>query len=178
METNKKIKLLIELLEDFNGRHSNYINVWKSNAIVLLTDIFGSTHASVIEIKNIKTSDNIFFRASKNHYASLAAVNVVKGCIKLLELQLKSHKAAISLPRVFISYATCNKALAGNIKNFLKDRYQIPVFLAHEDINISIEWRNAILNELINANVFIAILDKNFRFSDWCSQELGIAVSK
>src|SRR5262249_23168548 len=51
----------------------------------------------------------------------------------------------------------------------------IDSFLAHEDIEISAEWRLRILEEIEKADMFIAILSKNYYESIWCKQESGIA---
>jgi hypothetical protein len=51
-------------------------------------------------------------------------------------------------------------------------------FLAHEDIDVSQEWRERILNELKVCNVFIPLLSRHFRESEWASQEIGLAYSR
>lgn len=76
--------------------------------------------------------------------------------------------------KVFISYSNKDKQVASRIKAILAD-FDIESFMAHEDIFISEEWRNRILEELSQSDVFIPILSDNFRNSDWCSQESGIA---
>ncbi|MCK9603419.1 MAG: toll/interleukin-1 receptor domain-containing protein [Candidatus Omnitrophica bacterium] len=79
--------------------------------------------------------------------------------------------------KVFISYSTKNKTIAGRVKTIL-ERYDIESFLAHEDINITEEWKKRIMLELREANVFIAILSKDFKDSDWSPQESGMAYLK
>lgn len=76
--------------------------------------------------------------------------------------------------RAFLSYNTVDKAIAGNIKAIV-DRLGVKSFLAHEDIEVSAEWRLAIIQELMAANVFIAVLSENYYNSIWCKQELGMA---
>ena len=51
-------------------------------------------------------------------------------------------------------------------------------FLAHEDIEASKKWMDVVFKELNDANIFIALLNENYLKSDYCSQELGIAVFK
>jgi len=79
--------------------------------------------------------------------------------------------------KVFISYSNEDKQVASKIKAILAD-FDIESFMAHEDIFISEEWRNRILEELNQTDVFIPILSDNFKNSDWCSQESGIACSR
>lgn len=76
--------------------------------------------------------------------------------------------------KAFISYSTENKDVGAEIKKILSN-FEIKSFLAHNDIEVSERWRKRILRELREANVFISILSKNFKESDWCSQEAGIA---
>lgn len=84
-----------------------------------------------------------------------------------------------SSPRVraFISYSTVDKAAAGAVKRALST-YDIECFLAHEDIQVSEEWRERILEELAACDVFIPLLSTAFKESDWASQEIGVAASR
>ncbi len=75
-------------------------------------------------------------------------------------------------PRIFISYSHIDKKIAGDIKSALNE-IQAPCFLAHEDIQVSEEWRAKILEELQGCNVFIPLLSKSFRESAWAPQEIG-----
>ena len=76
--------------------------------------------------------------------------------------------------RAFLSYQTADKVIAGDIKKML-DRLNVETFLAHEDIEVSAEWRLAIIQELMVADLFIPILSKNYYTSIWCKQESGMA---
>jgi hypothetical protein len=58
------------------------------------------------------------------------------------------------------------------------DGWGFPCFLAHEDLEISEEWKARILLELQIAGVFAAVLSRHFKQSDWCEQELGLAVGR
>ncbi len=83
----------------------------------------------------------------------------------------------VKVIKVFLSYSAIDKKLASKIKRWFED-YGLEVFLAHEDITPSAEWRKVILQNLENCNVFIPIVTKNFKDSDWTDQEIGIALSK
>lgn len=67
-----------------------------------------------------------------------------------------------------------NKVLAGDLKEFL-EKYGLSVFLAHEDINPTIDWQEEIVRNLKVCNIFIPILTKEFRESEWTDQETGMA---
>ena len=75
--------------------------------------------------------------------------------------------------RAFISYSTKDKVAAGRVKDFLAS-YGLECFLAHEDLQVSEEWKERILEELLRCNIFIPLLSKNFRDSDWAPQEIGV----
>lgn len=77
-------------------------------------------------------------------------------------------------PYTFISYQVKDKKIAGEIKEFLSS-IDIDAFLAHEDINVSDEWRDRILHELDRSDLFICVLSKAYYESIWCIQESGIA---
>ena len=79
--------------------------------------------------------------------------------------------------RSFISYSTDDRASAAVVKEFLQG-FGIQSFMAHEDLHVSDEWRHRILEELQRMHVFVALLSKAFKSSDWAPQELGIAVSR
>lgn len=75
---------------------------------------------------------------------------------------------------VFISYQTSNKHVAGKLQGIFQE-IGISAFLAHEDIEVSTEWRERILEELGKATMFISILSNEYFESPWCVQESGIA---
>lgn len=78
---------------------------------------------------------------------------------------------------VFISYQTSQKQIAGKIQKALSG-VGIKSFLAHEDIEVSEEWRIKILEEIEKTDIFIAILSVEYYQSCWCVQESGIAAYK
>ncbi len=80
--------------------------------------------------------------------------------------------------RVFLSYSSHDRNLAGTVKKVLEDRYGLSVFLAHEDIEPSVEWQQRILAELASVDVFVPILTENFARSNWTDQETGVAVGR
>jgi hypothetical protein len=74
----------------------------------------------------------------------------------------------------FISYQTADRVVAGEIRNELAQA-GIGSFLAHEDIEVSVEWRSRILRELHACDMFVALLSAVYLQSMWCVQESGIA---
>lgn len=79
--------------------------------------------------------------------------------------------------RIFISYATEDKELAGNFKRALEG-LGLEVFLAHEDINPSSDWPDVILENIKSTDIFMPLITENFRKSLWTDQESGVALSE
>lgn len=79
-----------------------------------------------------------------------------------------------SEPYAFISYQHDDRQHAAQVKTLLR-RIDVTSFMAHEDIEVSDEWRARLLLELSRATMFIAVLSVRYFTSPWCVQESGIA---
>jgi hypothetical protein len=77
----------------------------------------------------------------------------------------------------FLSYQTEEKLVAAAVRALL-EKLGIKSFMAHEDIQVSHEWRLKILEEIGKADMFIPLLSAAYRQSDWCMQESGIAAHR
>jgi len=77
--------------------------------------------------------------------------------------------------KAFLSYQTNDKATAALINALLKSM-SVEAFMAHEDIEVSNQWRRELLRQLKITDVFIPILSGDYHKSAWCLQESGIAV--
>lgn len=91
----------------------------------------------------------------------------------------KYYGPSRSLERVevFLSYSHNDRVLAGKIAAFLRGR-EIDVFLAHEDIEISEEWKNEIFKHLGSCAVLLALLTPSFEKSVWTNQETGYMLGR
>ena len=79
--------------------------------------------------------------------------------------------------KAFISYSTIDKHIAGQIKAIL-DEHRVESFLAHEDINVSVAWKDRIVEELTDSKIVIPLLSASFKESEWAPQEIGFAFSR
>jgi len=79
--------------------------------------------------------------------------------------------------KAFISYSTADKKVAGQIKSVLED-ISVGAFLAHEDINISQEWKERIVQEIDDSDIVIPLLSAEFKDSEWAPQEVGYAYAQ
>jgi len=74
----------------------------------------------------------------------------------------------------FMSYQTDERATAAKVSELL-NKIGITSFMAHEHIEVSVEWRTEIIRQLGLAELFVPILSKKYYDSIWCKQESGIA---
>jgi hypothetical protein len=79
--------------------------------------------------------------------------------------------------KVFISYSKTDKKIAASIKAEFEE-LKLPAFLAHEDLQVSEEWLEEIIKELNRCEIFVALLSKAFKASEWCAQELGFIATR
>ncbi len=79
--------------------------------------------------------------------------------------------------RLFISHLTANKDSASNLKKCLA-LYGIDCFVAHKDIRPSKEWEVEIEKALFTMDALCAIVVPDFIKSQWCDQEVGIALGQ
>jgi hypothetical protein len=77
----------------------------------------------------------------------------------------------------FISYNTEQLTAAENIRDFLNS-IGIDSFIANDDLRAGSNWKDSIISELKKCEIFIPLLSTEFKISDWCSQEIGIAYIK
>lgn len=76
--------------------------------------------------------------------------------------------------RAFLSYQTADKAIAARVATLLTSM-DVDAFMAHEDIEVSHQWRAELLRQLKISDIFIPILSASYLTSSWCIQESGIA---
>ena len=98
------------------------------------------------------------------------------------DLYDKYFEAPITSPKgkkveVFFSYSNKDRVLAGKIASLLTEK-GIDVFLAHEDIKVSKQWREEIFKHIESDNVLLALLTPNYEKSVWANQEAGIMRGK
>jgi hypothetical protein len=70
-----------------------------------------------------------------------------------------------------------HRAFAGQTQTVLGE-VGISAFLAHEDLEVSDEWRDCLLRELAQCQLFVPLLSKHYLLSTWAQQESGFIVSR
>ena len=79
--------------------------------------------------------------------------------------------------RVFLSHLSKHKAEVAALKNCL-GVYGIAAFVAHEDVEPTLEWQREIEAALDTMHVLVAVLTPGFAESLWADQEVGYALGK
>ena len=79
--------------------------------------------------------------------------------------------------RAFISHKAENKRQATEMKERL-NYHGIAGFVAHKDIEALREWQSEMERALFSMHVLVALLTKDFNYSDWTDQEIGVAVGR
>jgi len=79
--------------------------------------------------------------------------------------------------KLFLSHLASFKASTANLQHALK-KYSISAFVAHEDIEPSKEWQIEIEAALQTMDAMAVLLMPGFKESNWCDQEVGVAVGK
>jgi hypothetical protein len=76
--------------------------------------------------------------------------------------------------RLFISHRSEFKKEVSDLKEALRE-FGIDAFVAHEDIQVSVQWRDALVQAMKSMHCLLAYITDNFSENDWCSQEVGFA---
>lgn len=79
--------------------------------------------------------------------------------------------------RVFVSHLSLEKKKAMRLRDTLSP-YGISAFVAHEDIEPTLEWQVQIERALHSMELFVSMHTIGFKHSIWTQQEIGFAVAK
>src|ERR1700722_735851 len=79
--------------------------------------------------------------------------------------------------RVFVTHLAANRAFAGALQEALL-RFGISGFVAHNDIEPTVEWQTEIETALATCDALVALLHENFHDSNWTDQEIGFAMGR
>lgn len=77
----------------------------------------------------------------------------------------------------FLSHTAAHKVRVAALKRQL-GIYKVSSFIAHEDIEPSLEWQIEIERALSSAHALAAVITSDFHASDWTAQEIGYALGR
>ncbi|QZD86836.1 toll/interleukin-1 receptor domain-containing protein [Qipengyuania psychrotolerans] len=128
-------------------------------------------------------SDAEFYRL----VLSRAPLNALAEIVEDLGLPAFSDAAPIrQLPRVweatedlrvFVSHLSAEKEKAARMRDCLS-AHHMSAFVAHDDIEPTLEWQVQIERALTNCELFISMHTPGFSKSHWTQQEVGYAVGR
>lgn len=79
--------------------------------------------------------------------------------------------------RLFVSHLSSEKVFAAQLQEALL-AYGISGFVAHNDIEPTLEWQSQIETALATADSLVALLHPAFHASNWTDQEIGFAMGR
>jgi nucleoside 2-deoxyribosyltransferase len=79
--------------------------------------------------------------------------------------------------RLFISHLSSERVFAAELQEALLN-YGISGFVAHNDIEPTLEWQTQIETALATADSLVALLHPAFHNSNWTDQEIGFAMGR
>lgn len=79
--------------------------------------------------------------------------------------------------RLFVSHLASERKLAGQLQEALLS-HGISAFVAHNDIEPTLEWQSQIEAALATADSLVALLHPKFHESKWTDQEIGFAMGR
>ena len=147
-------RVLLDLLE--SCEFADYDPIEISKGTVIAGKLAGMSH------------NNNYPSAPQNRIQELLAISEEKDLEKLW---------GPGPIRVFISHLGMHKKHAMKIKESLV-QLGIASFVAHSDIEPTLEWQTEIERALFSMNIFVALLTNGFKESDWTDQEVGFALAR
>lgn len=113
-----------------------------------------------------------------NDFLTVCRVSIVPFEMRENEIQSVSDNVWLAgYFRLFISHWHGNKNSAANLQIALRN-FGIDSFVAHKDIRPSAEWEDEIEKALFSMQALCAIICEDFKKSDWCDQEVGVALGR
>jgi hypothetical protein len=76
--------------------------------------------------------------------------------------------------RVFLTHLAAHRRLAADLQTALLE-FGISAFVAHNDIEPTLEWQGEIETALATCDALVALLHPKFNASPWTDQEIGFA---
>lgn len=79
--------------------------------------------------------------------------------------------------RVFLSHLTLHRAVTAELQSALL-QYGVTSFVAHNDIEPTLEWQTEIETALRTCHSLVALLHPEFHASNWTDQEIGYVMGR
>lgn len=97
--------------------------------------------------------------------------------IRIVPLEVQTRIWGEGGFRTFLSHRSAVVQQTTDLKERLAS-FGISAFVAHRNINPTIEWQNEIENALASMGACVALMTADFHDSDWTDQEVGYAIAR
>lgn len=142
-------------------------------------------YAIDIIVKNIFNKDKFLFREIFIYIANRYDLQIIETLFDEYDYLFKGYSDEIDFENdmdannlnIFISFNSNDAKEAKKIQDFFK-KCNVNCFLSETDMEISEEYKRKTYGEILNADIFIYLLSKNSKSSEWCDQEMGMAYMK
>ncbi len=197
------ISTLVEIFE--HQRRPELVELLRSaNASIVLTDydnwnggtstwalrlevpvsVFASVEPRLEDIeKEIEKKLSYLDRAFPNDHLNSVLISPLAGSAATSNAQLIASDSDVKRLwpegtfRLFLSHVSKHKAEVAQLKTQLS-RLGVAAFVAHEDIEPSLEWQDEIELALRSMHALVALVTPDFSKSSWTDQEIGWALGR
>lgn len=182
---------LVEVLQNANGSFDqiDYDN-WNGGTytwalrLELPVSLFASIEPRLLEIeKKIAAKLQHFTRNYPNDHLNTVSISPLASAAaasnaRLIPTDIDVHRIwPDGMFRLFLSHVSAHKVAAGKLKEEL-GRRGVAAFVAHEDIEPSLEWQGEIELALRSMHALAALITPDFHASVWTDQETGWALGR
>ena len=126
----------------------------------------GRTHWAV--------KDKSLFQFAAKHFAKKIKPEPV---LTSTEMKTVWGEDYMNKTRIFFSHKANYKKEVSNVKENL-EKENFSCFVAHENAEPSLIWKNEIIKALDTMNIFVGIVTDNFHTGSWTDQEIGYAYKR
>lgn len=166
MHPSERIKHIKEISKELSKEEWSLLDLTLKQFGLPWTDQWGGDKESYV-IEMISTADDALLLELAKHL----------GIASQLETADEPEFWEDNSARVFLSHLAANKAETTQLKEQL-EQYGISAFVAHEDIEPTKEWQTEIESALASMDALVALLAPGFKESNWCDQEVGVAIGR
>ena len=165
LSPSSRVKVVAEVSRRLSGEDWSLIDLTLSQFGLPTSDRWeGNSHDYLIE--HLKDANDVVLVDLAHHVG----------------FEVSSPTTGVELPfwqegklRLFISHLAAHREYAGALQDAFAG-YGISAFVAHNDIQPTVEWQNTIESALATSEVLVALLHPDFNVSAWTDQEVGFAM--
>ncbi|MEZ6000297.1 toll/interleukin-1 receptor domain-containing protein [Hyphomonas sp.] len=167
MNIPERIKLIKQISEELSSEDWNYIDLVLESCGANTTDEWEGGNRKSYIMSMIKTATD----------ATLTTIAEAAGLQESNTQEAVGHLSVNSRFNIFISHLSSQQKFAADLQNGFK-KFGISSFVAHNDVEPTTEWQDAIEKSLRTCDVLVALLHPGFHESKWTDQEIGFVMGR